>query len=129
MAVTTATPTTHEPAGPSEPPRAVVEFHHVTLLPASRRHDALNDVNLTVGEGQCVLVFSPPGHEGLPLADAALGLLAPSAGEVRILGDDWTVLAVREQLARRGRIGRVFEHDAWISNLNVLENVLLQRRH
>jgi len=125
------TPTPFEPesATPTGSPRPVLEFRSVELPPLSRRYDAMHHVNLTLGEGECAVVLVPPSQEGLPLADAALGLVEPSAGEVRFLGEDWSRMGVREQLARRALVGRIFERPAWINNMNVLDNVLLPRRH
>jgi phospholipid/cholesterol/gamma-HCH transport system ATP-binding protein len=127
--MTSATPNHHDSAGPPDAPRAVLEFRHADFPSLPRRYGTVGPVNLTLRGGECALVVTPPGAESLPLADAALGLVAPRAGEVCFLSDDWTRLGVREQLARRGRIGRVFEHAAWINNLSVRDNVLLPRQH
>jgi len=128
--MTPTTPIEHESATTSgSPPRPVLEFRDVELPPLSRRYDAMRQVNLTLGEGECAVVLAPPAQEGLPLADAALGLIEPGAGEVRFLGEDWVRLGVREPLARRALVGRIFDRAAWINNLNVLDNVLLPRRH
>ena len=74
-----------------------------------------------------VLVENDP--RPLPLADAAEGLLAPQAGCVRFLGQDWTGMSPDEAVAARASIGRVFSGPAWISNLDVDENVVLRLRH
>jgi phospholipid/cholesterol/gamma-HCH transport system ATP-binding protein len=125
----TSAPSQADSAESADPPRPVLEFRDAELPPFTRRYDALQRVNLTLCAGDCALVVTGPGEEGLPLADAASGLIVPRAGYVRIMGDEWTRLGPREQLVRRGRIGRVFERPGWINNLNVLDNVLLPRRH
>jgi ABC-type transporter Mla maintaining outer membrane lipid asymmetry ATPase subunit MlaF len=109
--------------------RPVLEFDDAEIPPLTRRMEALYHLNLKLCEGDCALVATGRAGEDLPLADAALGLAMPRAGQVRFLGDDWSRLGPREQLDRRGRIGSVFERSAWINNLNVLDNVLLSRRH
>lgn len=51
-----------------------------------RREPLLETVGLTWSDGECVLVAGEPGHGHTALALVATGRLAPSAGEVRLLG-------------------------------------------
>lgn len=111
------------------PRRVVVEFDHATLLPAERVTLTLRNVDLLIHAGEIVIVQLVPGTESLPLVDAALGMLEPSAGVVRVNGRDWTSLLPEEQLIWRGRAGRVFNGEAWISNLTLADNVVLSRSH
>jgi phospholipid/cholesterol/gamma-HCH transport system ATP-binding protein len=57
------------------------------------------------------------------------GLAMPSEGKVRFDGEDWRGEDYDRHFRMRSRIGRVFEGQAWIENLNVDENVTLSRRH
>ncbi len=84
------------------------------------------DFALAPGDAAMLLVDEFARH---PLADAAAGLAAPVRGRVLFDGADWAVLGPREAAARRGRIGRVFTGAAWISNLDLDENVLLAAAH
>jgi phospholipid/cholesterol/gamma-HCH transport system ATP-binding protein len=58
----------------------------------------------------------------------AQGLVEPDSGLVTFLGEDWCAMSPDRSAERRGKIGRVFESQAWISNLDVDENVILAQR-
>jgi len=79
--------------------------------------------------GCLLLVKLEAGSEYLPLADAAEGLITPQAGVIHWQGKAWSSFAPLAELEARARIGRVFEKNSWVSNLNVLENVTLSQRH
>ncbi len=64
-----------------------------------------------------------------PVCDLACGALVPDSGVVRYMGRSWQERRAIAQSRVRGRIGRVFEGCAWVSNLSVRENVLLQQMH
>jgi len=109
--------------------RPVVAFEDVSLLSESHGKGELRDMSLVLMPGDMALVQVEPGNEHLPLADAAEGLLTPDHGVVRFQGSAWEALKPDDQLAARGRIGRVFLGSGWVSNLTVLENVTLSQRH
>lgn len=115
---------------PLTPPRqVVVEFADATLLPALGSAIPLRHVNLQLAAHEVCVVCPQRGREFLPLADAALGLLPPKSGQVLWRGRAWSDYSVDEQLGARQRFGRVFWGEAWISNLDLWDNVLLPRRH
>jgi len=68
-------------------------------------------------------------NERLPLADAATGLSAPKHGSVQFLGEDWQDMPADRAAALRGRVGRLFEDDGWVSDLEVDQNIMLGQRH
>ena len=108
---------------------AVLEFTDVTL-PAGNEYDlGLSSANLRVGAGELALVLVDPQHGRVPIADAAEGLLEPQSGAVLFLGRDWRHMDPDHASACRARIGRVFHGPAWISNLDVDENITLKERH
>jgi NitT/TauT family transport system ATP-binding protein len=53
----------------------------------SQRYTAVSDVSLTVGEGEFVSVVGPTGCGKSTVLNVAAGLLAPSAGRVRVFGE------------------------------------------
>lgn len=63
------------------------------------------------------------------LADLAEGLEEPDAGTVCFDGRDWTGLPASAALAARGTIGRLHSAAAWLSNLDLDENILLAALH
>jgi len=109
--------------------RALVEFRLATLIATAGPVQPLRQVDLALRAHQVTFVRLEPGREALPLVDAALGLLPPTAGEVRYDDRSWDAWPPAEQISRRGRCGRVFHGEAWVGNLNLRDNVLLSSRH
>jgi NitT/TauT family transport system ATP-binding protein len=96
-------------------------LEHVTCTFASREHPgdrytAVRDTTLTVGEGEFVSVVGPTGCGKSTLLNVAAGLLAPSSGDVRVLG---------EPLAGINRsAGYMFQADSLMPWRSALDNVL-----
>ncbi len=88
-------------------------------------------LTLRVGRGDCVFLLATEEDDRRVrrLANAAVGIEAPLEGAVRFAGEDWSALSPAAAEHRRARIGRVFCGAAWVSNLDVDENVLLARLH
>ena len=110
-------------------PAHILEFSNVTLPAAIHGQAEMNGLTFALGHGELMLVKVEAGNEYLPLADAAEGLLAPESGRIRWQGKPWHSLAPDVELRERARIGRVFEKQGWLNNLNVIENVTLSQRH
>jgi phospholipid/cholesterol/gamma-HCH transport system ATP-binding protein len=68
-------------------------------------------------------------NERLPLADATEGLVPPGQGSVMFLGEDWQRMSAGHADAQRGKIGRLFEDEGWISDLDVDQNIMLSQRY
>jgi phospholipid/cholesterol/gamma-HCH transport system ATP-binding protein len=107
----------------------ILEFRSATLTAPNTRSQGLTDIELSLAPGDMALVHLEPGRELLPLAAAAQGLVTPLAGSVCFVGAAWPKLDPQTLAKQRGQIGRVFESWGWVSNLNVLENVLLREEH
>ncbi len=108
---------------------AVLEFRDATLPGEAPHWMALREVRCSLAPGQCALVRTLHRRLGLPLAPAAVGLTLAQSGEVRFQGQSWSDRDPAAQARRRGLIGRVFEGWGWVSNLSVVENVVLAQRH
>jgi len=85
---------------------------------------ALDDVSLTVGRCETVVLLGLSGSGKTTLLRHLNGLEAPSTGRVRVLGTDVVGLAGRKLRALRSRIGFVFQQFELVGRLTVLENVL-----
>lgn len=108
---------------------AILNFSNVTVPSGSHYETGLSDVCFKLGAGDLLLVRIERENERLPLADASQGLLQPDQGEVSFLGEEWTHLNSDKAAARRGKIGRLFEDEGWISDLDVDENIMLGQLH
>lgn len=107
----------------------ILQFEDVTFAARPPYEAGLDGVSFALAAGELVLVKAQAGLSRHPLADLAEGLVAPDAGRVLFLGEDWQAMPAARAAARRGGIGRVFESHGWISNLDVDENITLARRH
>jgi branched-chain amino acid transport system permease protein len=82
---------------------------------------ALDDVGLTLKQGEIVGLIGPNGSGKTTLLNLIAGALTPTAGRIAIDGDDatrWTA----HRIARAG-VGRTFQNIRLFANLSVFENV------
>jgi ABC-type lipoprotein export system ATPase subunit len=107
----------------------VLRFRSVTVPAGTQYEVGVREVNLDVGPGDLILLRVGKQPLALPLADAAEGLAAGGVGTVAFAGEDWASMGPARAAACRGRIGRVFRGTAWVSNLDVDENITLRERH
>ncbi len=107
----------------------VLQFSAVTLSATDRDDRELSGVDFALNPGDCLAVRVEEERICPLLADTAIGLLDPSAGRVLLEGKDWARMAADDVSRVRSRIGRVFEEQAWVSNLDVDENITLAQRH
>lgn len=84
---------------------------------------ALQDVSLSVEEGEILGLIGPNGAGKTTLFNVISGYLKPTAGSVRFLGEDVTGLPPY-RLAAMG-MGRTFQIVRPFPKLTVLENVLI----
>jgi branched-chain amino acid transport system ATP-binding protein len=84
---------------------------------------AVNNLALTVNEGELVSVIGPNGAGKTTVFNLVTGLDTPDAGAVTFSGHDVTGLPA-EALAARG-FARTFQHGRVFGNLSVLDNVLV----
>ena len=86
----------------------------------------LKGVNLKIHKGEFVSIMGPSGSGKSTLLYILSGLLTPTEGEVKILGQDIFMLNNRKiSDFRRKSIGFVFQFYNLIQNLKVKENILL----
>ncbi len=88
---------------------------------------ALNDVGLTVPQGQIVGLIGPSGAGKSTLIRCVNRLVEPTSGSVILSGRPVTGLGQRDLRAMRRRIGMIFQEYALVERLTVMENVLSGR--
>ena len=108
---------------------SILNFGNVTVPSSPYYETGLWDISFALNPGDLLLVRVERENERLPLADATEGLVPPAQGTVSFLGDDWQGLAADRAAAHRGKIGRLFEDEGWISDVDVDENIVLAQRH
>jgi phospholipid/cholesterol/gamma-HCH transport system ATP-binding protein len=107
----------------------ILKFNDVTIESNPDYDTGLWNSSFEINPGELLLVRIEREGERLPLADATEGLATLSQGSVNFLGENWKEMSPDHAAARRGRIGRLFEDDGWIGDLDVDQNILLSQRH
>jgi putative spermidine/putrescine transport system ATP-binding protein len=94
---------------------------NVTLDGVSKiygHHAALDDVNLTVQDGEFLVLLGPSGCGKTTTLRMIAGLVEPTRGVIRIGGTNVTALP-----ARKRNIGMVFQDYALFPHMSVSENI------
>ena len=108
---------------------SILEFREVTIRAGALQTTGMRDVDFSMIRGDIALVMVEEGHEHLPLAPLAQGLLTPDAGKVYFEGECWEDAGPGRQSMMRGRTRRVFGHYGWVANLDMMENLCLAESH
>jgi len=107
----------------------ILKFDDVTIESSPHYETELWNVSFELNRGDLLLVRIERENERLPLADATEGLVRPAQGTVSFLGDNWQALSADHSAAQRGKIGRLFDDEGWVSDIDVDENIMLAQRH
>ncbi|MFN3959178.1 MAG: ABC transporter ATP-binding protein [Parvularculaceae bacterium] len=87
-----------------------------------------DNLDLRVRRNEILGVVGGSGTGKSVLMRAIIGLKPPSAGTVRIFGEDFYALSVRQQLAIEQRWGVMFQGGALFSAMTVAQNVMAPMR-
>ncbi len=101
---------------------AVLELAGVASASAER---PLHHLDLTVGEGDSVVVLGLPGAGKTSLLRLIAGLDDVSAGTMRFFGEDLAGLSFAAARALRDRVAVVFERGGIWANRTLTENLVL----
>lgn len=107
----------------------VLELEGVTTEPDPSYDTPLWDVSFALSRGELMLIRLEEARFRLPVADIASGILEPQEGSAQFLGKHWHKMSPDDAAMQRGKIGRVFEGNGWIGNLDIDENITLAQRH
>lgn len=88
----------------------------------------LKNVSLAVKPGEIFVIMGGSGSGKTTLLNHLLGLLHPSSGTIRILGQDISTLSALEMQDLRTRMGVAFQSGALFSSMSVGDNIALPLR-
>jgi len=107
-----------DPARVPDSPALALDRISVTFVSANEaRYTAIRDATLIVRPGEFVSVVGPTGCGKSTLLNIAAGLLAPSAGGVRVFGEPLTGL--------NRKTGYLFQTEALLPWRTALDNVIV----
>ena len=86
----------------------------------------LADLSFTVAPQETRILLGPAGVGKSVLLKLAMGLLRPSHGSIRLLGNEVTAMTEEELFPLRARTGMVFQESALFDSLSVRDNVAYQ---
>ncbi|OGI51142.1 MAG: ABC transporter ATP-binding protein [Candidatus Muproteobacteria bacterium RIFCSPHIGHO2_12_FULL_60_33] len=107
-------------------PQAAVEVDHLYAHYGPR--EVLHDINLTIGQGEIHVIMGGSGSGKSTLLRHMLGLNRPSAGRLKLLGQDMNNSEISALQELRRNIGVLFQGGAMLASLTVAENVQLPLR-
>jgi spermidine/putrescine ABC transporter ATP-binding subunit len=79
---------------------------------------ALDDVSVTIGDGEFFALLGPSGSGKTTLLRAIAGFVTPQSGHILVDGED-----IRDEPVHKRDIGMVFQHYALFPHMNVFDNV------
>ncbi len=88
----------------------------------------LKKVSLDVREGEIMVIMGGSGSGKTTLLNHLLGLLRPSAGAIRLLGQDINTISPLEKQALCTKMGVAFQSGALFSSMSVGDNIALPLR-
>lgn len=89
---------------------------------------ALNGVNLTISDGDTLVIIGKSGCGKTVLLKHLIGLLKPDEGEIRIDGIDITKVRRKKLYEMRKKFGMLFQSGALFDSMTVGENIGLPLR-
>ncbi|WP_456429407.1 ABC transporter ATP-binding protein [Nitratifractor sp.] len=106
--------------------KPIIEIHNLNrhFDSGEERFHALKNIDLTVEEGECVILKGISGSGKTTLLSIIAGLDRPSSGEVLVEGEAIAKLPDRHLSRFRGRhIGMIFQHYNLMEHLSARQNV------
>lgn len=106
----------------------VIVLDHVTKVYKENNSHALEDVSLTIKQGEFVFIVGESGSGKSTLTKLLLKELSPTSGNIYVLNNDLKRLPHRKVPKYRRNIGVVFQDFRLLKDRNVYENVAFAQR-
>ena len=106
----------------------MVQMKNVRKVYESSKTVALDDVSLTVNDGEFVFLVGPSGSGKTTIMKLITGEVRPTSGSVIVDDFDMTTIKRRKLPKMRRTLGVVFQDYRLIENMNVYDNVAFAMR-
>lgn len=83
----------------------------------------LNGLDLAIPKGKLTVIIGFSGTGKSVLLKHVLGLLKPTSGQIKVLGQDIHTMSDDERIKMRMRFGVLFQYAALFDDMSVLDNV------
>lgn len=93
------------------------------------RQPVLRDINLTIRRGETLVIIGESGCGKTVLLKTIIGLIRPTRGTIRVMGQDISQLSERAMSELRTRFGFVFQQAALFDSLTIGQNVAFPLKH
>ena len=84
----------------------------------------LNGIDLKIEKGSITIILGLSGSGKSVLLKHLLGLIPPTDGVIKILGNDLRTLSFEQLRELRGKFGVLFQNSALFNDMTVIENVM-----
>ena len=105
---------------------AAIELSDVSVVLDG--HVVLDKVNISVTDGESVVLIGPSGHGKSTLLKLMAGLIAPTEGFVRIRGENLAEISGARRQKLVTKIGMLFQKNALFDSLTCGENIAFPLR-
>jgi phospholipid/cholesterol/gamma-HCH transport system ATP-binding protein len=100
---------------------AIVELKEVSL--SFEGLQVFERFNLTLEEGESLVLVGPSGSGKSSLLKLMAGLLTPDSGEVLFRGQSLSTLSKKQQAQHLAEVGMLFQQNALFDSMTVFENL------
>ena len=90
--------------------------------------EILHSVSLDVYQGEILVIMGGSGSGKTTMLNTLLGLVRPTSGYVRLLGEDLNAIDDVARTKLRQKMGVAFQGGALFTSMNVLQNIMLPLR-
>ncbi len=101
--------------------KIVIQIEH--LKKSFNGNNVLKDINLTVREGENLVILGKSGIGKSVLIKCIVGLIYPDAGSLKVFGKEVAEMNPRELNVLRTRVGFIFQGNALYDSMTVRENL------
>ena len=106
----------------------MVQMKNVTMVYGKSTTAALDNISLTISEGEFVFLVGPCGSGKTTIIKLLTGEIKPSEGEIIVNGFDMGEMRPRKMPKMRRTLGVIFQDFRLIENMTVYDNVAFAMR-